>query len=53
MAIENCSLGILIGNNGCTVLAVADAAGYAVIYAGKTVIKTVYAIMPDVVSNKK
>ena len=43
----------LIWLQGCTVLAVADAAGYAVIYAGKTVIKTVYAIMPDVVSNKK
>jgi len=30
-----------------------DASGYAVIYAGKTVINTVDAITPDFVSNKK
>ncbi len=34
-------------------LAVADAAGSAVIYAGKTVINTVDAISPDVVNKKK
>ena len=33
--------------------AVADAAGSAVIYAGKTVINTVDAITPDVVNKKK
>ncbi len=38
---------------GCTVLAVADAAGSAVIYAGKTVVNTVDAITPDVVNKKK
>jgi hypothetical protein len=43
----------LIGHQGCTALAVADAAGSAVIYAGKTVIKTVDAITPDVVNKKK
>jgi hypothetical protein len=43
----------LIGLQGCTVLAVADAAGSAVIYAGKTVINTVDAITPDVVNKKK
>jgi hypothetical protein len=53
MAIENCFLGILIGDNGCTVLAVADAVGSAVIYAGKTVINTVDAITPDIVNKKK
>ena len=44
---------IVIGLQGCTVLAVADAAGSAVIYAGKTVINTVDAITPDVVNKKK
>lgn len=43
---------ILIGLQGCTFLAVADAAGSAVIYAGKTVINTVDAITPDVVNKK-
>ena len=43
----------LILLQGCTVLAVADAAGSAVIYAGKTVINTVDAITPDVVNKKK
>jgi hypothetical protein len=35
------------------VFAVADAAGSAVIYAGKTVINTVDAMTPDVVKRKK
>jgi hypothetical protein len=43
----------LIGLQGCTVLAVADAAGSAVIYAGKTVINTVDAISPYVVNKNK
>jgi hypothetical protein len=43
----------LIGLQGCTVFALADAAGSAVIYAGKTVINTVDAITPGVVNNKK
>jgi hypothetical protein len=43
----------LIGIQGCTVLAVADAASSAVIYAGKTVINTVDAITQDVVNKKK
>jgi len=43
----------LMGLQGCTVLAVADAAGSAVIYAGKTVINTVDAITPDVFNKKK
>ena len=37
----------------CTAFAVADAAGSAVIYAGKTVINAVDAITPDVVNKKK
>ena len=43
----------LIGLQGCTVIALADAAGSAVIYAGKTVINTVDVITPDVVNKKK
>jgi hypothetical protein len=42
-----------IGLQGCTVLALADAAGSAVIYVGKTVINAVDAITPDVVNKKK
>ena len=38
---------------GCTVVTVADAAGSAVIYAGKTVVNAVDAITPDVVNKKK
>ncbi len=44
---------ILIGLQGCTVFAVADAVGSTVIYAGKAVINTVDAITPDVVNKKK
>lgn len=43
----------VMGLQGCAVLAVADAAGSAVIYAGKTVVNTVDAITPDVVNKKK
>ncbi len=43
----------LVGLQGCTVLAMADAAGSAVIYAGKTVVNTVYAITPGEVNKKK
>ena len=42
-----------VGLHGCTVLAVADAAGSAVINTGKTVVNTVDAITPDVVNKKK
>ncbi len=44
---------LLVVLQGCTVFAVADAAGSAVIYAGKTVINTVDAITPDVVNKKR
>ena len=43
----------LIWRQGCTVFAVADAAGSAVFIAGKTVINTVGAITPDIVIKKK
>ena len=43
----------LVGLQGCTVLAVADAAGSAAVYAVKTVVNTVDAVTPDVVNKKK
>lgn len=43
----------LIGLQGCTILAIADAAGSAVVSAGKTVINTVDAITPDILDKKK
>ncbi|MCE2859672.1 MAG: hypothetical protein LW731_07490 [Oxalobacteraceae bacterium] len=44
---------ILASLQGCTVLAVADAAGSAAVYGLKTVVNTVDAITPDVVNKKK
>ncbi len=38
---------------GCTVLAIADAAGSAVVYGAKTVVNTIDAITPDIVNKKK
>ena len=46
-------LAFLFGLQGCTVFALADAAGSAVVSAGKTVINTVDAITPDIVNKKK
>jgi hypothetical protein len=44
---------LIVVLQGCTVFATADAAGSAIIYAGKTVINTVDAITPDLVNKKK
>ena len=39
---------------GCaTAIAVVDVAGSSVIYAGKTVVKTIDAITPDIVNKKE
>jgi hypothetical protein len=38
---------------GCTVLAVADAAGSAVVYGVKTVVNVVDAVTPDIINRKK
>lgn len=38
---------------GCTVVAIADAAGSAVVYGAKTVVNTIDAITPDIVNKKK
>lgn len=38
---------------GCTVLAIADAAGSAVVYTAKTAVNVIDAITPDIVNKKK
>lgn len=38
---------------GCTVLAVADAAGSAVVYGAKTAVNVLDAVTPDIVNKKK
>ena len=38
---------------GCTVLAVADAAGSAVVYGAKTVVNVLDAVTPDIINRKK
>jgi hypothetical protein len=37
----------------CTVLAIADAAGSAVVYGAKTAVNVLDAITPDIVNKKK
>lgn len=37
---------------GCTVLAVADAAGSAVVYGAKTAVNVLDAITPDIINKK-
>jgi hypothetical protein len=39
--------------SGCTVLAIADAAGSAVVYGVKTTVNVLDAITPDIVNKKK
>lgn len=38
---------------GCTLLAVADAAGSAVVYGVKTTVNVLDAVTPDIVNKKK
>ena len=38
---------------GCTVLAIADAAGSAVVYGVKTTINVLDAVTPDIINKKK
>ncbi len=42
-----------IALQGCTILAVADAAGSAVVYGAKTVVNVIDAVTPDIVNRKK
>ena len=38
---------------GCTLLAIADAAGSAVVYGVKTTVNVIDAVTPDIVNKKK
>lgn len=38
---------------GCTLLAIADAAGSAVVYGVKTTVNVIDAVTPDIVNRKK
>jgi hypothetical protein len=38
---------------GCTLLAVADAAGSAVVYGVKTTVNVLDAVTPDIINHKK
>jgi len=49
-------LSVLVGAlvlSGCSVLAVADAAGSAVVYGIKTTVNVLDAVTPDIVNKKK
>jgi len=46
-------LPIILCLQGCTVLAIADAAGTTAVYAIKTTVNTIDAITPDIVNKKK
>lgn len=50
-----CVLGLCLctGLSGCTVLAIADAAGAAVVYGAKTTVNVLDAVTPDIVNKKK
>ncbi len=43
-------LWVSIASQGCTVLAVADAAGSAVVYGAKTAVNVLDAITPDIIN---
>ena len=45
--------GVLPGLQGCTVLAVADAAASTVIYGVKTAVNVVDAVTPDIINRDK
>jgi hypothetical protein len=53
MVMNKILLLLVLGLQGCTVLAVADVAGSTVIYAGRTVVNTIDAVTPDIVNKKK
>ena len=47
------TLTLLVGLQACTVLAVADAAGSAVVYGAKTAVNAIDAVTPDIINKKK
>ena len=44
---------MLLNLQACTVLAIADAAGSAVVYGAKTAVNVLDAVTPDIVNKKK
>lgn len=44
---------VCLGLQGCTVLAVADAAASTVVYGVKTAVNVVDAVTPDIINKKK
>jgi hypothetical protein len=46
-------LSVLMNLQACTVLAIADAAGSAVVYGAKTAVNVLDAVTPDIVNKKK
>ncbi len=44
---------VLASLSGCTLLAIADAAGSAVVYGVKTTVNVLDAVTPDIVNRKK
>ncbi len=44
---------LMFNLQACTVLAVADAAGSAVVYGAKTAVNVLDAVTPDIVNKKK
>jgi hypothetical protein len=47
------TLVLLLTLQACTVLAIADAAGSAVVYGAKTAVNVLDAVTPDIVNKKK
>ncbi len=48
-----CGLVVTLALSGCSVLAVADAAGSAVVYGVKTIVTVLDAVTRDIVNKKK
>ncbi len=46
----SCGLATSFALQGCTVLAIADAAGSAVVYGAKTAVNVLDAITPDIIN---
>jgi hypothetical protein len=47
------SVALVMSLSGCTLLAIADAAGSAVVYGVKTTVNVLDAVTPDIVNKKK
>ena len=47
------TLVVLCNLQGCTILAIADTAGSAVVYGAKTAVNVLDAVTPDIINKKK